>query len=260
MDRFYNSRRGQWAKENISYKPIEAEHPNLFVHEAKQYTLSIPHDNEHKAIIDELRALIDNQQKLDAMLKSTSDDWDNPPPRLYFDNHLYQPLLVAQKLQDKGIRVVPQGLNTGEAQFVEKLQEHLKGNPLQANESVFLLRNRSRAGVGFFSDLGSTYPDFILWIKRGNQQRVVFVEPHGMVHAPAYANDPKAYLHETMKPLNTQLAQQYPDIQMNSFLISQTPFDDLKNSYGDGKWTCDDFRKRNILFLEDTNCIAHILK
>ena len=256
--RFYNSRRGQWAKENISYQPIETEHPNLFVHEAKQYTLSIPHDEEHKEIIDELRELIDNRQKLDAMLKSTSDDWDNPPPRLYFDNHLYQPLLVAQKLQDKGIRVVPQGLNTGEAQFVEKLQEYLKGNPLQANESVFLLRNRSRAGVGFFSDLGSTYPDFILWIKRGNQQRVVFVEPHGMVHAPAYANDPKAYLHETMKPLNTQLAQQYPDIQMNSFLISQTPFDDLKNSYDDGKWTLKKFRNHNILFFE--NCIAHILK
>ena len=260
VDRFYNSRRGQWAKENISYKPIEAEHPNLFVHEAKQYTLSIPHDNEHKAIIDELRALIDNQQKLDAMLKSTSDDWDNPPPRLYFDNHLYQPLLVAQKLQDKGIRVVPQGLNTGEAQFVEKLQEHLKDNPLQANESVFLLRNRSRAGVGFFSDLGSTYPDFILWIKRGNEQRVVFVEPHGMVHAPAYDKDPKATLPETLKPLNTQLAQQYPDIQMDSYLISQTPFDDLQKSYGEGDWDRQKFRDHNILFLEDTNCIAHILK
>ena len=258
VDRFYNSRRGQWAKENISYKPIEAEHPNLFVHEAKQYTLSIPHDNEHKAIIDELRALIDNQQKLDAMLKSTSDDWDNPPPRLYFDNHLYQPLLVAQKLQDKGIRVVPQGLNTGEAQFVEKLQEHLKDNPLQANESVFLLRNRSRAGVGFFSDLGSTYPDFILWIKRGNEQRVVFVEPHGMVHAPAYDKDPKATLPETLKPLNTQLAQQYPDIQMDSYLISQTKYDDLKDSYDDGKWTLKKFRDHNILFFE--NCIAHILK
>ena len=260
VDRFYNSRRGQWAKANISYQPIEADHPNLFVREAHQYTLSIRHDEAHQKIIDELRALINDKQKLGAMLKSTSDDWDNPPPRLHFDNHLYQPLLVAQKLQDKGIRVVPQGLNTGEAQFVEKLQEHLKGNPLQANESVFLLRNRSRAGVGFFSDLGSTYPDFILWIKRDNQQRVVFVEPHGMVHAPAYKNDIKAKLHETMKPLNTQLAQQYPDIQMNSFLISQTPFDDLKNSYGDGKWTLKKFRDHNILFLEDTNCIAHILK
>ena len=260
VDRFYNSRRGSWAKENISYQPIEAEHPNLFVHEAKQYSLSIRRDEEHKEIIDELRELIDNRQKLDVMLKSTSDDWGNPPPRLHFDNHLYQPLLLAQKLQDEGIRIVPQGLNTGEAEFVKKLQDHLTRNPLQANESVFLLRNRSRAGVGFFSDLGSTYPDFILWIKRGNEQRVVFVEPHGMVHAPAYKNDIKAKLHETIKPLNTQLAQQYPDIQMDSYLISQTPFDDLKNSYGDGDWTCDDFRKRNILFLEDTNCIAHILK
>ncbi|MXX40885.1 MAG: hypothetical protein F4Z85_22985, partial [Gemmatimonadetes bacterium] len=70
-----------------------------------------------------------------------------------------------------------------------------------AEVEVFLLRNLSRgAGVGFFETSGF-YPDFILWIKKERKQHIVFVEPHGMIHAKAYQHDNKARLHERLPEL-----------------------------------------------------------
>jgi hypothetical protein len=41
-----------------------------------------------------------------------------------------------------------------------------------------------------FYDTSDFYPDFILWVKDGDRQRVVFVEPHGMRNddAPPYSD------------------------------------------------------------------------
>lgn len=44
---------------------------------------------------------------------------------------------------------------------------------------VFLLRNESRKGTGFF-EIGGFYPDFMLWIVRDNEQWLAFVDPKGL--------------------------------------------------------------------------------
>ena len=52
--------------------------------------------------------------------------------------------------------------------------------------SCFLLRNLTRGkGVGFFDSSGF-YPDFILWVKGKDGQRIVFIDPHGMRQEKAY--------------------------------------------------------------------------
>ena len=51
--------------------------------------------------------------------------------------------------------------------------------------------------MGFFEDSGF-YPDFILWIKTGDAQRIVFVEPHGMLHENAPEHSQKIGLYETV--------------------------------------------------------------
>jgi hypothetical protein len=117
---------------------------------------------------------------------------------------------------------------------------------------VFLLRNLSRGrGIGFFEERGF-YPDFILWIVEGEKQHIVFVEPHGMLHAGAYIHDEKARLHEALPDLakGIRARSKRKDITLDSYIISATPYDVLRKKYDDGTWDREKFADAHILFLE----------
>ena len=92
---------------------------------------------------------------------------------------------------------------------------------------MFLLRNLSRGrGIGFFEDAGF-YPDFILWIKQGVQQRVIFIDPHGMLLNSA-PGDGKIQLHRLIKDIEQTLAN--PAITLESYILSTTSFANLSAS------------------------------
>jgi hypothetical protein len=92
-----------------------------------------------------------------------------------------------------------------------------------------------RTGIGFFEERGF-YPDFILWIIGGQKQHIVFVEPHGMLHAEAYIHDEKAPLHEVLPDLASVIGtrSRRKDITLDSYIISATPYEDLRKKYDDG--------------------------
>jgi hypothetical protein len=170
-------------------------------------------------------------------------------PNIHFDRHLYQPLLI-----ERGDRVIsrPPGLNQEEQRFVNDLRKLVRqetSNSL-ANKEIFLLRNLSRGkGVGFFENEGF-YPDYILWIKEGIQQRVVFVEPHGMLHEKTYEFSDKTTLHERLSELSKSWAAKtgLSNVSLDSYIISATPYEILRLYYEDGTWSRDDFRSKHILF------------
>ena len=255
MQRFHNRRRSRWARDNIYCQPMDKDHPSLAPHDGG-YRMRIP-QTEQKLIADILR-IVSDRQELQRIWQRDSLSWDDPPPRLHIGSHLYQPLLVAHRLEEKGINVTPPALNRGEHDFVRDLSGYLAFHPPADDEAVFLLRNQSRAGVGIHGDRGTAYPDFILWIKRGDAQRIVFVEPHGMVHAPSYQNDPKVHLHETLRAVNDKLRREHR-VELDSFIISQTPFDKLRPIFGDGNWSKEKFRDHQILFFTDSGNISRIL-
>ena len=119
-----------------------------------------------------------------------------------------------------------------------------------ADKDVFLLRNQGPGkGVGFFEQCGF-YPDFILWVKEGKRQRIVFVEPHGMLHAGAYLHDDKARLHETLRELQQTIACAQPgsDVRLDSYIVSATTYEDLRTRYDDGTWDMERFAGVHILF------------
>lgn len=120
---------------------------------------------------------------------------------------------------------------------------------------LFLLRNLTQGrGIGFFDTRGF-YPDFILWIKEGPAQRVVFVEPHGMVHAGAYRHDDKARLHERLPALARKAAarSRTKNVSLDSYIVSNTPYEELRRSYDDGTWTRERFAQAHIVFPERTD-------
>jgi len=255
-DAFYRVRRERWDSRHMVYKTLDETDPNLSFNvrdgSASVYTVNIK--RSHARLVSDVEKLIKNVEEL--YEKETSE-----LPRLHFDRHLYQPLLIEQ---GDNIKMLPPGLKHSEKQFVQDLKDYWsveKSNSL-ANVEVFLLRNLSRGkGIGFFETRGF-YPDFILWIKTTRQQRIVFVEPHGMLHAEAYQYDDKAQLHESLPELAKAMCKRtkMTDVVLDSFIVSATPFDDLRTRYENGKWDKKKFTEAHILFPERSDEYDYLAK
>jgi hypothetical protein len=136
---------------------------------------------------------------LTALAEGTDvDELTLPLPRLHIPQHLYSPLLLAAPAavveegaqlsllddQPLGLRISPPPLENSEARLVwdvRRVWERLHTQAQWAGVEVVLLRNLADVGVGLFAAEGF-YPDFLLWLKRGNQQALAFVEPKGLRH------------------------------------------------------------------------------
>ena len=245
-DALYRRRQAQWESKNLAYRQLEESDENFRFNIGQsdhtgRYIVRVPRGNDGLAreveqLITDCNALYQQDQ--------------GSLPRIHFDRHLYQPLLV----EKDGITSSPPGLIDSERKFVDDLRDYCReaSDALPAEAELFLLRNLTRGrGVRFFESSGF-YPDFILWVKSGDQQRIVFIEPHGMLNAKAYAHDEKARLHESLPELARQIAGRSgnPNVKLDSFIVSATSYNDLHQSYGEGNWTKEDFADKHILFRE----------
>ena len=153
-------------------------------------------------------------------------------PNAYNDRHLYQPLLAITNANDSW-RTTPSALEESEKFFVEDMRSYVRQQreELLAKKEVFLLRNQSRGrGVGFYQNEGF-YPDFILWITEGAKQRIVFIEPHGMVHEAINEHNDKVTLFKRLRALSYERFRG-EHVQMDSFIISKTDFPILRRREG----------------------------
>jgi len=234
-DTFYRNRQERWDAENMVYRTLSKDDPNF-----QDYTVKIARGESQ--LIEAIQRMI---AEADTIYRKDQRDL----PTIHFDRHLYQPLLVERG--DK-VRSEPSGLKESERKFVEDLRSYCvaERDKSLADAEVFLLRNLSRGkGIGFFDKRGF-YPDFILWIKRDESQRIVFVEPHGMLHAEAYQHDGKARLHEALPALAAAMCKRSgaKDVQLDSFIVSWTPYEYLRTRYDDGGWDLKKFTKAHIVF------------
>lgn len=250
-EKFYRHRREQWESQHMKYRLLDDSDPNLafnrqLVKEKKgTYVVRVPRSRTD---------LIASFQKLIADAKKLYKEENDNLPRIYFDRHIYLPLLLHK--DDSPLNATPPTLKKSEAQFVRDLKNYWlaeKNNILKGKE-VFLLRNLSRGkGIGFFEDRGF-YPDFILWIVEKKSQRIVFVEPHGMIYAKPYINDVKAKLHEVLPVLANDIAassKSKKQVLLDSYIVSATPYEELHTRYDDGTWDRQKFIDKHILFPDD---------
>ena len=245
-DSLYRRRLAQWETESLAYRKLDHGDDNFRFNFAEEenkgsYIIRVPRDKEE--LIERVEELIEECTKI------YEDDRDDLP-RIHFDKHLYQPLLV----EADGVTSSPPGLQESESKFVADLRDYCKKKQAEflPGTELYLLRNLSRGhGVGFFKNRGF-YPDFILWIKTERGQRIVFIEPHGMFNQRAFAKDDKVQLHEDLQELSQRIASRsyYSQVQLDSYIISATKFEDLQDYYSDGLWTEDDFAAKHILFQE----------
>ena len=261
-DKLYRRRRERWESSHMVYKKLDETDANFSFNKIREegrgrYIVGVPRSD--RELIEEIEGLIAD---CSALYESETGSL----PRIYFDRHLYQPLLVENG--GRQLNMSPPGLNPSEQRFVKDLMAYWtgKGEDCPSDAEVFLLRNQGKGtGIGFFED-SDFYPDFILWIKTGDAQRIVFVEPHGMIHAPSYRHDDKAQLHEKLPELARTVSQRSDgtkNVSLDSFIVSATPFEELRRRYDDGSWNLNRFASRHILFPKrdgEYDYVAEIVK
>ncbi|MFY8069524.1 MAG: hypothetical protein ACOVMG_05460, partial [Flavobacterium sp.] len=163
--------------------------------------------------------------------------------------HLYKPLIYLGKGYENRIQVAPVALNDAEYQFMKDFEVQVnKIREEKALEEVFLLRNQSKKGIGFFAEGNNFYPDFILWIKKNKKQYLTFIDPKGIRNSKGIS-DPKIqffnYLAEKVQP-----QVEAENLILNSFIISNTKW--LEVNWKE-QLTINDFNNHHVYFQEDQN-------
>jgi superfamily II DNA or RNA helicase len=235
IDSFYRKYAKRFETQNLGYDILKNQEPlSIFEKPTGNYSYVVQVDKRKEKLIKEIKKLVGN---IDELLKEDREVL----PRIYFDAHLYVPIL----LQDKKIdRISPVGLVESEADFIERLREYLEKK--KPNFEVYLLRNFPKKGIGFFN-LSGFYPDFIMWIKSSEKQFIVFIDPKGLEHTKGL-DDEKIQLRSTLKEIEKGLGRS--DITLDSFILSKTSYDELKKGRINPP-SDNEYMKNHVLFLED---------
>lgn len=236
-ERLYNHEKARFYSQHLETALLDETHPNfekeylIRVEEGQTQFIQKLHD-----LKDELRAKQFADKKIGAEFGS-----------LHLAPHLYTPLLYLDGKDNKDkVKIQPVALNKGEATLVEDIRRYLATAPPElADAEVFLLRNVSRKGIGFF-EANNFYPDFILWITRPDRQHVAFIDPKGIRNL-AGLDDPKIAFHQTIKGIEQRLGD--AGLVLHSFIVSNTPFADLK--HWKGQETMQDFNRHHVYFQQE---------
>lgn len=241
VDRYYNLKLRQEETRRLKPAHLAKDHANLAY---GSYTLKIPKDRKEE--IKKIRELL---KQADKLYKADSVEI----PTIHFDRHLYTPLVVYGKRKDF-IKSVPQKLNEGETEFVARLMDYLKANHTEfKGREVFLLRNVSQRGVRFFQTSGF-YPDFIMWVRKGNEQTIVFIDPKGIRNSGNF-NDEKIQLHKNIKEIEKKIKA--PKLRFESFILSVSKYKDIGSLWQRPK---QEFEENHILFMEDSDFIKKLFQ
>ena len=256
MDKFFTFEKDRWEAPRLVYEIMD-EGDNNFVQE---YTVNYTSTgNETDADGRELKGFIDDVQGILQQHKTLLEDksiLQDCVTAFDFRNHLYAPLISVKKGMTQ-VQISPVSLNEGEATFVQYLRTFAEQNTaFLEGKSLYLLRNKSRSGMGFF-EAGNFYPDFILWIDTPDVQYISFIDPKGLLHFMPF--DPKIQFYKTIKELEQRLAPTAGDktIILNSFIMSETPSNTLHNW-----WNLDRPAREamNVYTLDDMECVKKMME
>jgi len=259
-ERFYERARASWENRNREYWLLDRSDdimkPVILSDNRPGYVVKV--DRKKPELVEAVRALIAEGQRL------YREDLEKLP-NVYFDRHLYQPLMAAGHYDGDaftgvaGIKTVPVALNAGETRFPVRLRDYLHDHPgYLGGRRLYLLRNQSRGrGIGFF-EASNFYPDFILWLVDGGKQRIVFVDPKGLfMLEPRSFDHPKIQLYRVLQDIARDLGD--PCITLDSFILSDKSYQQTQPGFGNGQHSRADFEQHHVLFPEDKDFARKIV-
>lgn len=253
-DFYYNFRKASWEQPYLVYDTIKEDDANYIAE--SQYTVYVyDDDGAIDGIIKKLGGEIAAGKLKDVEVSNYK--YGNFEP-VDFDRHLYRPLICVEK---GGIRieVSPVALNTDEKKFLEDLRKYYHDNKAEfADKELYLLRNKSRAGIGFF-EADDFYPDFILWILKGGKQYVSFVDPKGLRLLEGGFDSKKITFYKKIKEIQQNIKSRTGDdsVVLNSFILSRTAYEVMQKQWGKTKV---EIEARNVIFMQDEDYIAKLIR
>ncbi len=253
IDRFYNKHKGRFETENFTYIRAEEQLPLFASNKSVEYYYyTVYIDKNKKELIKEIKELAKDINRL-------KQEDNKILPRVYFDNHIYVPILLSKSKEIE--KISPPGLVESEEKFVIGLREYLEKNKIMfSNFEIYLLRNEAKSGIGFQLDWASFYPDFIMWVKKNDKTNdktcIVFIDPKGLHHTKLLEDEKIQFAKNELKEIERQLN----NICLEAFIISDTKYADLIKGMTNPP-SQDDFEKNNnVLFFEDNNWCEKMFK
>ena len=226
-ERYYARHQRIYEGQHLQSVALTTQHPTV---SGWEYVVELAETNGQGVVLDGFAQLLTQVETALAANNYPANLLSDTGPlgAAQFDNHLYHPLLFDLTGQPTGISAVrPVGLNPEEGVFVSHLRRHLITHQatLYPDCTFYLLRNpvsRDRGVSFYFSAAGGFYPDFMLWIKKGDQQHLAFIDPHGLRNELGGFEADKILLHRRIKEVETAL--ETPNLHLHSFVLSPTPF------------------------------------
>ena len=220
IEKFYNFHKNKFSSEHIETRILNQNEDNYIY----EYEVKFNVEGSTQTIQERVNQLLESIK-----LNTFQGEVTLGPNFIAFDNekHLYKPLLYleANKYKDT-LQISPVPLDASEKEFMDDFVKYYKSNKISFQDrKVFLLRNQSKKGVGFFTDANNFYPDFILWILIDDKQFIAFVDPKGIRHSNGL-NDSKIQFHKLIKE-RIQPQVNHDNIVLSSFIISNTKYYEL---------------------------------
>lgn len=255
LDKFFHYQKGKWEAPYLEFAELEANNSNFVDQYNIRYTPSYPTDNNGELIgnfIKEASSIL----SATGSLGQYERNWKNTIHLFDLKNHLYAPLICLKSTNLK-IQISPVSLNDGEKTFVDRLEGYTNLNPtILQDKTLFLLRNKSKAGIGFF-EAANFFPDYILWIDTPDKQYITFIDPKGLLHI--LPDNPKIKFFENIKELENRLQPTSggKTIILNSFIMSSTEALKLR------EWWHLDREEReamNVYTLDNPQCVSSMIE
>ena len=239
-DRFWRRERRRWEHDRIEVVPLDEGDRN----HVEAWELSAAATETR--LVEDLRLLASRVQ----------EDWFHQLKVgvILAKAHAYEPLLYAGKDCEVTIRPVP--LDENEKKVVEGLAGFAEsGDPCLKGRELFLIRNLTRGrGVSFFDDY-HYYPDFIVWLKDGARQHVVFLDPKGLSRFGDRERR-KVQLHHEIEEVEKQVRSIDPDLFLRAYVLSVT----APALIGDSGRSTEEWKRDGVYFLEEPDCLKQVVE
>ena len=237
VDKFYRRAEKREAMKNLRVAMLGKDDENLNFGEI---ILSFPKDED---VAEEIKKFVKQLNKIHQQDSELI-------PTVHFDSHLYTPLVVYSKGREN-IKSTPVKLNKGETKFVRELRQYLLRHRQKIEGEIFLLRNQSRRGIGFFQSSGF-YPDFIMWIKNDGNQKIIFLDPKGLMNLGNFKDEKIQFCTTTIKEIEESVKNKVrTHIELESYILSVTPYETIKAKFDTGNHSKEEFEQHNVVFLEE---------
>ena len=246
-DLYWRKQRRRWEHKQIEIVTLDKNDPNKI----SSYELSV--DATKGKLVEEAGQLA---RTVKAGCFDELEDWykDLKIGVIRERVHAYQPLLYT-----KGDRVVtakPVLLDKNEKKVVLSLASIAQSDDsFMEDKELFLIRNLTRGrGVSFFDDFGY-YPDFIVWLKDGDVQHVLFLDPKGLVRF-GHNERKKVALHREIAETSGRLREDDPNLHLHAYVLSVTEAAEI--DYGNRSPA--DWKSDGVYFLNEADCMKQILE